>query len=363
MNKRLMNAALVCLFLSLALQANAGRAKFQIINDPVQQTWTNFALSADGRVMAANYGGEIYRWTAKGGFEDLGPGDPYSSSIGISADGSVIISGSAGADGYTRPTIWKAGRVIDLGHPSNGCWQIGNSWGSGYGLNANGSVAVGLAWNCHDAEAFEWTAQRGSWSLGHPAGPHSSRATAISANSKTIVGFWEDPTGPRRPVRWIGGKPELFLGAATLGEATAVTSNGNVIVGQIYDSFGSGVTFLHTDKHGRRLLGTISGLQTDQSFPNGISDNGRIVGWSGDPFGAGIEAFFWTSKTGMKRLSTVLKKMGAKIPVGTVLSTAITISADGSTIAGQYYDSHRFGNWIARISDDDKGSGDDEDSR
>jgi uncharacterized membrane protein len=76
--------------------------------------------------------------------------------------------------------------------------RIGDSWGSGYGLNANGTVAVGLAWNCKDAEAFAWTATTGSISLGHPPGNHSSRATAISANAKTVVGFWEDPTGPRR---------------------------------------------------------------------------------------------------------------------------------------------------------------------
>jgi len=311
----------------------------------------NFALSADGSVMAANYGGEIYRWTTDGGFEDLGPGDPYSSSIGISADGSTIISGRAGADGFTSPAIWKSGSVLDLGHPANGCTQVGNSWGSGYGLNGNGTVAVGLAWTCADAEAFAWTARHGSWSLGHPAGSHSSRASAISANGATIVGFWEDPTGPRRPVRWVGGKHELFLGETTLGEASAVSNDGVFIVGQIYDASGSGVAFVHTDKYGLRRLGTISHLRSDQSFPNGISSNERIVGWSGDPFGGGIEAFFWSPKRGMKRLSDVLKGMGAKIPADFVLTTALTISADGSTIAGQYFDSHfNFGNWIARIS-------------
>src|SRR5215467_14235616 len=98
MKSWLMNAVLVCLFSSFALQAKAATAKFQIIKDPVPQTWVNFALSADGSVMAANYGGEIYRWTANGGFEDLGPGDPYSTSIGISADGTTIISGRPAAD-------------------------------------------------------------------------------------------------------------------------------------------------------------------------------------------------------------------------------------------------------------------------
>jgi uncharacterized membrane protein len=349
MKKWLFGAGLVCLFSTLGLQANAATATFHIINDPVQ-AGSNYAFSADGKVMAANYGGEIYRWTAAHGFQDLGPGDPNSSSIGISSDGSTIISGHVGADGFTSPAIWKAGSVVDLGHPSNGCTLLANSWGSGYGVNATGSVAVGLAWTCKDAEGFRWTAKTGNVSLGHPPAPHSSRASAISANGKTIVGFWEDPTGPRRPVRWVEGKHELFLGSKTIGEASAVTSNGQTIVGQSSDSYGYGVAFLYSDKGGKHLLGTLRHLSTDQSFANGISDNGLIVGWSGDLFNGGTQAF-WSTGRGMKKLSTVLKSMGAKIPAGTVLTNAFSISADGSTLAGQYEDSQfHFGNWMAHIT-------------
>jgi hypothetical protein len=157
--KYLIGAGLICLFFALCLPAKASTATFQIIADPLTGTWTNFALSGDGAVMAANYGGEIYRWTAESGFQDLGPGDSYPSSIGISRigisrDGSAIISGYIGTDGFSRPAIWNKNGQVDLGHPAKGCTRIGNSWGSGYGLNANGTVAVGLAWNCKDAEAF-----------------------------------------------------------------------------------------------------------------------------------------------------------------------------------------------------------------
>jgi probable HAF family extracellular repeat protein len=350
MKKWLINAGLLGLFSSLCLSAMAATATFHTISDPVTGTWANYALSGDGKVMAANYGGEIYRWTAAGGFEDLGPGDPYSSSIGISRDGSTIISGHMGEDVFTRPAIWKESGLVDLGHPRNGCPQVGNSWGSGYGLNANGTMAVGLAWTCPSAEGFVWTAKTGNLSLGHPAGNHSSRASAISANGKTIVGFWEDPTGPRRPVRWVGGKHDLFLGAKTIGEATAVNSDGTQIVGQSPGASGYGVAFFYSDKRGLITLGTISHLATDQSIANGISDDGRVVGWSGDPFGSGIQAFTWTSSSHMQKLATVLKKLGAKIPAGTTLTTAVSISADGSTMAGQYVNGQTFGNWIAHIT-------------
>jgi hypothetical protein len=142
MTKYLISAGLICLSFALCLPANASTATFQILADPLTGTWTNFALSGDGDVMAANYGGEIYRWTAESGFQDLGPGDSYSSSIGISRDGSAIISGYIGADGFSRPAIWNKNGQVDLGHPANGCTRIGNSWGSGYGLNGNGTVAV-----------------------------------------------------------------------------------------------------------------------------------------------------------------------------------------------------------------------------
>jgi len=351
MNKTLATTALVCLFFALCLSANASTATFQIMADPVSGTWANFALSGDGTVMAANYGGEIYRWTAATGFQDLGPGDPYSSSIGISRDGSTIISGYIGADGFSRAALWNATGLVDLGHPANGCTAIGNSWGSGYGVNADGSVAVGLAWTCKDAEAFAWTATTGNISLGHPSGNHSSRASAISADATTVVGFWEDPTGPRRPVRWVGGKHNLFLGSKVLGEATAVSSDGTNIVGQEYNASGNGVAFLFSDKSGLLSLGTIRHSRTEQSFANGISDNGLVVGWSGDPFGHGIDAFLWSPTGGTVKLAKALRQMGAKIPAGMTLYTAVSISADGSTITGAYFDSQfNSGNFIVHIT-------------
>lgn len=217
-------------------------------------------------------------------------------------------------------------------------------------MSGDGKVAVGLAWTCTGAEGFRWAEKTGNLSLGHPAGNHSSRASAISANANTIVGFWEDPTGPRRPVRWVSGKHDLFLGSKTLGEATAVNSDGTQIVGQSYNASGNGIAFFYSDDIGLRSIGTIKHTAADQSFANGISDDGQVVGWSGDPFGAGIEAFFWTSQSGLKKLANVLDELKAKIPAGTILTDALSISADGSTIAGQYVNGQEFGNWIAHIT-------------
>lgn len=348
MKKFLANAGLLCLFSALCLPANATTATFQILADPIY-TWTNFALSGDGSVMAANYGGEIFRWTAVGGFQDLGPGDFLDSSIGISRDGSTIVSGHVGLDGFTSPALWNAnGVVTDLGHPTDGCYILANSWGSAYGVSANGSIVAGLAWNCSGAEGFVWTAQTGNVSLGHPAGAHSSRASAISADGTTIVGFWEDPTGPRRPVLWKNNTHNLFLGASTLGEAIAVNGDGSKIVGQYIFPNGNGEAFLYSNKS-YKLLGTLGQAAGNQSSANSISDNGRVVGWSTNSFGQ--EAFLYNSASGMKTLASVLEHYGAIIPAGTTLTNALSISADGSTIVGSYVDSQRHvGNWMAHIT-------------
>ena len=300
--------------------------------------------------MAANYGGELFRWTGGGGFLDLGTGDLFSSSIAISADGSTIVAGFPGADRYANPARWQqATGWMSLGHASEGC-VMDSSWGSGWSVSRGGSVVVGLAWYCPGAEGFQWTQQSGMVGLGHPTNA-SSRASAISADASTIVGFYEDPGfGNRRPVRWISGTTDLFAGEQANGEATAVSSDGSRIVGQAVDSSGYGRAFYYTDAGGLVWLGTLSGNSTDQSVANSVSEGGVVVGFSGDPFAGTGQAFVWGPKSGLRSLQRALAQNGAVIPSGLLLTDALVISADGSTIIGTWSDANfNFGSWIARI--------------
>lgn len=326
-----------------------------LINPTVSPTWSNYALSKNGKVMAANYGGRIYRWSAdtpkfpSGGFTLLDQGAFLSSSIGISQDGSTIIASRTGPDGNVNPAIWSpATGWIDMGHPGNGC-VMDSQWGSGYGVSGDGSIAVGLAWYCPGAEGFMWNRSGGMIGLSHPAGA-SSRASAISADGRTIVGFFEDPQyGNRRPVLWISRKTSLFAGAHTPGEATGVSSDGSKIVGQTFNQY-SGYAFYYTPKRGLVSLGTISGNPFDQSFANAVADNGTTVGWSGDPFGAGIQAFIWSPTIKMQSLQRYLQNRGVLIPSGISLTTALDISSDGSTIVGTWQDAQfNQGGWMVRL--------------
>jgi uncharacterized membrane protein len=166
-----------------------------------------------------------------------------------------------------------------------------------------------------------------------------------------IVGFSEDPTaGVRRPVRWFSGKTDLFAGAHTPGEASAVSSDGSQIVGQAAVGYGA-PAFYYTEKSGLVSLGTLSGDPTDQSFANAVADNGTTVGFSGSFFlGFPQEAFIWSPKMKMQSLQQYLMRSGVLIPFGVTLVDALDISADGSTIVGIWQDTNfNQGGWMVRL--------------
>jgi uncharacterized membrane protein len=337
-----------CVLLCFCASAGA-QVRFQQLTSPIQ-SWSNYALSKNGKVMAANIGGEIFRWTSTGGFVDLGLGDTFNESIGISADGTTIVTGRTGPDGNSNPAMWQEETGwVDLGHPAEGC-VIGGSWGDAWAVSGDGSVVVGLSWYCPGAEGFQWTKAGGIVGLGHPANA-SSRATTISADGSTIVGFYEDPVqGFRRPVRWISGTTDLFLGDGMAGEAIAVSSDGSQIAGQAADSTGNGRAFYYTATGGLVSLGVLSGNNTDQSVAVGVSDNGIVIGASINTFSWTSQPFVWSSKMGLHRLQATLVRDGAIIPSGVTLTNVLAISADGSTIVGLWLDaSFNQGPWIARV--------------
>jgi probable HAF family extracellular repeat protein len=326
---------------------------------PGGAAFANFALSADGNTMAANLGGSIYRWTSTGGFVALGAGDVFSASVVISPDGNYIAASRANADGTMGPQRWdqQAG-WIELGHPADGCVLnegSENTWGSAYGVSANGGVVVGLAWVCGArAEGFAWTPSAGMVSLGRPDN-RSSRASAVSADGSTIVGFYEDPTGGfRRAASWKNGVLTLIAGSNNPGEAAAVNTDGSQIVGQSDPrKFPFGSAFDDTPT-GLLMLGTLLHHRGDSSYANGISDDGTVVGWSGASFSGVQRAFIrnknWTGDPGMHSLKHLLLARGAKIPANVLLNDALAISADGSTVVGTWVDaSFHGGSFLAHL--------------
>ncbi len=195
--------------------------------------WSTTGISGDGSVVIGFFpiGGLGLRWTPSGGIEFLNPG-VTSVPQGASADGSVIV-GDAHFDGLgSRHSFrWtQAEGMVDLG-------RLGGFLSVAQGVSADGSIVVGMTESPAPfaIQAFRWTEAQGMVGLGGLfEGATQSTAEAISADGLVIVGGSETRVG-FEAFRWTqaGGMVGLgFLrGGFVLSRAIAVSADGSVIVG------------------------------------------------------------------------------------------------------------------------------------
>jgi probable HAF family extracellular repeat protein len=191
---------------------------------------------------------EAFRWTAASGMVGLGdlPGGIFSSyATDVSADGSAIVGYSSSGNGFSEAFRWTAASgIVGLGDlPGGGFFSEAK------GISADGSIVVGQSripvFGNSDLEAFRWTASAGMVGLGDlPGGDFYSDALDVSADGSTIVGEGNSDSG-RQAVRWTsaGGIESLWDvllahgidpaadGWTHLIRATGVSANGNTIVG------------------------------------------------------------------------------------------------------------------------------------
>ena len=128
-----------------------------------------------GRGSSANgtdaYGTEAFRWaqaTGMVGLGDLPGGLFYSDASGVSADGSVVVGSSKSASsggtgtGRTEAFRWaQATGMVGLGDLPGGLFYSDAS-----GVSADGSVVVGVSEGANGREAFRWTQATGMVGLG-----------------------------------------------------------------------------------------------------------------------------------------------------------------------------------------------------
>ncbi|HVT11729.1 MAG TPA: PEP-CTERM sorting domain-containing protein [Fimbriimonadaceae bacterium] len=316
-----------------------------------------FNITPDGQVATGVADGVVYRWTAATGAVAISGADWNNTfTAGLSNDGNTIVSSMVNpASGKQEGAVW---------HPGSGWSFIGgfadggvdDSLSTAYDVSGDGSQVVGLAWHPnYRAEGFSWTQGGGMVGLGRPA-IQSSRASAISRDGSTVVGFYESDTqGVRQPVRWVnGGTPDLFLGESESGEAMKTNSDGSVIVGYNWqDGVGSRAFMYDGTVHYLGVLPEHESNFDPRSIANAVSDNGIVVGWSGgDPFwGDPEEGFVWTAQDGMINAHSYLAAHGVTVPGNLLLNTITSISADGTTFGGQATDLNTFqaSSWIATV--------------
>lgn len=314
-----------------------------------------FNITPNGQVAVGVADGVVYRWTAATGAVGISSAD-YNNTFtaGVSSDGNTIVSSMLnGASGKQEGSVWHSGSGWSfIGGFADG--GVDNSLSTAYDVSGDGNQVVGLAWHpSYKAEGFSWTQGGGMVGLGRPV-VQSSRASAISRDGSTVVGFYESDTqGVRQPVRWVnGGAPDLFLGESESGEAMKTNSDGSVIVGYNWQpGVGQRAFMFDGSVH---YLGVLPEHETNfdpRSIANAVSDNGIVVGWSGgDPFwGDPEEGFVWTQQGGMVNAHTYLASLGINVPSNLMLNTITSISADGTTLGGQALDLNTFqsSSWIA----------------
>ncbi len=195
----------------------------------------------------------------------------------------------------------------------------------GLAVSHDGSVVVG-SYNLMPGadKSFRWTQVGGMADIGDLGGNTYSRATAVSSDGSVVVGVSYASWGNViHAYRWTqaGGMVDLTPIVGQDHVATAVSGDGNVVV--INDVTGSNRAYRWTQAGGLSDIGDLGG---GTAFASGISGDGNIiVGKS--TLGPNELAFRWTQGSGM----TSLGHLGGNG------SEANAISQDGLVVVGSSF--------------------------
>ncbi|MPS65522.1 MAG: secretion protein [Chryseobacterium sp.] len=296
------------------------------------------AVSDNGVVSMHTSAGAIYKWSAAGGLVQIGAltnGYPAAGRTVVSNDGTKIASTATNsATGFNEiatydvaTSTWtnKGGLV-----PTGWDGSVSSTWG----MNANGTILVGLGWlTAATAHAVKWDAAGGVVDLGSTVSGRSSRANAVNADGTVIVGWQDESTGTRSGARWVNGVESFITdsGGNNLGEAGAVSADGNTIIGSALPNpyvwnTTSGVTYITHPNSSVFFRGGATGISAD-----GTTVVGFFRAFSAPPMSG--EGFIWTAANGRVNLNDYAASLGIATN-GVTMGLPLAISQDGKKIAG-----------------------------
>lgn len=287
-------------------------------------------ISADGQVVVGGCASgatctEAWRWTQVGGIQGLGvlSGQTKSFATATSGDGAVVFG--------TSGTIfrWASGSgMVDIGAglPSGSGVQIVAT-----DLSSDGLVAVGgfVDLGTLQGGAYRWTSGVGVEILVPFTLPDVAAFSALSADGSVIAGSSGLPDDTVAFLRTASGTtflPELPSAGCQCGsEPSGISDDGLFVVGDSQTA-----PFLWSAATGTIGLGFLGGATYGEAT-DVSSDGSVVVGTESLP--AGETAFVWTEQAGMRELRDVLVQRGVDL-TGWTLTGAVGISSDGLVIAG-----------------------------
>jgi probable HAF family extracellular repeat protein len=246
-------------------------------------------------VTGGYYSGGGMSWMPTSGDQKIGGTGAYA----ISRDGKTIAGRALDSRGLENAAVWQGGgnwRVLgSFASDSRPCDRLLSAT---FGASADGRVIVGLGWDgCNYAHAFRWDVSTGMVDLGSTNG-RSTRANAVSGDGRVVVGWQEDPTGPRLGAKWVNRSQEPITGPnGPVGEAFAANIDGSIIVGtrcNFADPQASAWTW--TASKGVQCF-LVSRPPVLPPLPyaaqmRAVSDDGRVIGGA-FTFGLDSESLIW----------------------------------------------------------------------
>jgi probable HAF family extracellular repeat protein len=293
---------------------------------------------------------------AAGSFEglgDLASGGFHSQALGVNADGSVVVGLSESANGTEAFRWTSATGMVGLGDLAGGSFSSLAS-----DVNADGSVVVGYSTGANGTEAFRWTQADGMVGLGDLAGGgFYSQALGVNADGSVVVGHSTGANGTEA-FRWTQADGMVGLGDLAGGgfysAAYGVNADGSVVVG-LSESANGTEAFRWTQADGMVGLGDLAGGGFYSQALGVNADGSVVVGYSTGA--SGNEAFRWTSATGMISVADWLATGGVSTAGFSTLIIATGVSADGNTVIGTGQSVNGTEAFIARVVPDAAGGG------
>jgi len=302
-----------------------------------------YGITSDGStVVGVGRSGGVqqpFRWTRDTGMIGLGlpPGASSAVALGVSDDGSRVVGFDAPSS-EPRAFQWTASG----GFTTLGTLPGGVEWGIAYDISADGSTIVGLAHGVAQAQmqAYRWTASTGMVEIGFGRGTNGV-AVAVSADGTVVVGQGNQPfsRAPSQAFRWTSSSGAVSLGALPGGtldaSSSAVSPDGAVVVGDA--AIGRRrEAFRWTAATGMVGLGFLPGFESTHATAVS-SDGNAIVGYARTGLGP-YGAFLWDPVHGMRLLEEVLTAEYGLDLGGWSIGHPGGMTPDGRIIVGTAFD-------------------------